>query len=105
MLDHGLTQHQVKLIVSILRAYAKQIEKVCLFGSRATGSYRPNSDIDLVIHGQLDEKTADRLWTLFEESSLPFKVDVKLYHAVTYAPLKLHMDTACVTFLEKKDLV
>lgn len=43
--DHGLNQQQVDLIIAIFRPYAEQIEKICLFGSRATGAYRPNSDI------------------------------------------------------------
>jgi predicted nucleotidyltransferase len=102
---HGLSQKQVDLIITIFRPYAEQIEKICLFGSRARGTYRPNSDIDFVIHGSLDEKTADRLWTLFNESSLPFKVDVKVYDLVTFLPLKAHIDERSVPFLKKSDLM
>jgi predicted nucleotidyltransferase len=104
MPKHGLTEQHIELIKSVLKPYAKQIKQVCLFGSRAKGTYRPNSDIDLVLQGTLDEKTVDRLWTLFQESSLPFKVDVKAYSQLTYPPLKQHMDKVMEVLLTQADL-
>ena len=105
MAKHGLTAEQVELIRLILKPYSDSITKVCLFGSRATGSYRANSDIDLVIHGPIEENTIDRLWTLFQESSLPYKVDVKSYELTRYTPLKRHMDEVEVSLFEKSDLL
>jgi predicted nucleotidyltransferase len=105
MVNHGLTEKQLELIKHVLAPYTKQIDKVCLFGSRATGSYRENSDIDLVIHGVTEEKVINRLWTLFDESSLPYKVDVKGYELTTYPPLKLHMDDTETLLFTKDDLL
>ena len=68
------------------------VESVALFGSRATGTYKSYSDIDLVLYGKLDEATLDRLWTCFQESSLPYKVDVKAYEMIHHPPLKEHID-------------
>ena len=92
MTNHGLSRQQVETIKRILATYANEITQVDLFGSRATGSYRPNSDVDLLLHGSLTEEPIDRLWTLFHESNLPFSVDVKGYELTTYPPLKIHMD-------------
>ena len=94
MVNHGLTNTQLDTIKHILAPFASEIDHVGLFGSRATGTYRENSDIDLVIYGQLTQATADRLSTLFDESNLPVKVDVHAYTLITYPPLKQHMDTA-----------
>jgi uncharacterized protein len=105
MPDHGLTPEQVRLIIAMLHPYAHQIERVGLFGSRATGRYRPNSDIDLVLYGSLDEATISRLWTLFAESSLPVKVDVLRYNPEMYPPLKAHIDDEGVPFLTQADLL
>lgn len=91
-MDHGLTVKQLRTIRRILASYADVITQVDLFGSRATGACRPDSDIDLVLHGQLDERTIDRLWTLFHESNLPVAVDVMSYDLTTYRPLRAHMD-------------
>ncbi len=91
-MDHGLTAKQLVTIKRILAPYADVITRVDLFGSRATGVCRPDSDIDLVLHGQLDGRTIDRLWTLFHESSLPVAVDVMGYHLTTDRPLRAHID-------------
>lgn len=103
--NHGLTERQLAAIKQILRPFAADIEKVALFGSRATGKYRPNSDIDLVLYGSVDEKTVDRLWTLFAESDLPYKVDVKSYEQITYPPFKQHIDEVSRILLTQKDLL
>ena len=52
--------------------------EVRVFGSRATGKARPYSDLDLAIvgSGTLDLSALGRLLTEFEESDLPFTVDV-----------------------------
>ena len=92
------------LILRILAPYTELITRVDLFGSRARGTARPNSDIDLVLHGPVDQATLDRLWTLFWESSLPFKVDIKAYALTDYAPLKRHMDTVCQPLFSQADL-
>ena len=63
-----------------------------MFGSRATGAWRPNSDLDLLLHGDLDHRAIDRLWTLFHESNLPFTVDVTSYDLTTHEPLREHMN-------------
>ena len=104
MHDHGLTPAQQKIIKDILQDFANKIDKVGLFGSRATASYRDHSDIDLVIYGNLTEKDENRLWTLFDTSSLPMKVDVHVYSLMTYAPLKKHIDDAVKLLFVKEDL-
>jgi predicted nucleotidyltransferase len=92
MADHGLTERQVRVIADTLRPYLHKISKVGLFGSRATGTYRENSDIDMVVFGSLDANDIDRLHTLFEDSSLPMSVDVSAYHLIDYPPMKAHID-------------
>ena len=73
MFNHGLSKKQLDILRSILVLFSEKIDYVGLFGSRATGRYRPNSDIDLVIYGPIDEKTTDRLFTLLNDSNLPVK--------------------------------
>ena len=97
MIAHGLNKRQLGLISEIIKDVAPAVESVALFGSRATGTYRSYSDIDLVLYGKLDEATIDRLWTCFQESSLPFKVDVKAYELINHPSLnhpslKEHID-------------
>ncbi|MBI2550744.1 nucleotidyltransferase domain-containing protein [Candidatus Uhrbacteria bacterium] len=52
--------------------------RVAVFGSRATGTARPSSDLDLFVYGTdpLDTETTTNLKMAFSESNLPFFVDI-----------------------------
>ncbi|MDF1579409.1 MAG: nucleotidyltransferase domain-containing protein [Desulfuromonadales bacterium] len=75
--DCGLTAEDMAVIVAAIKSFP-DVRKVILFGSRAKGSYRPGSDIDLAIEaGHSGHSTAIRLAAkLNEESSLPYMFDV-----------------------------
>lgn len=103
--DHGLTDRQLALIRRILAPFADRIKRVDLFGSRAQGKHSPDSDIDLVIHGDVDAKTADRIWTLFAESSLPLKIDVLIYDQIRKKALKAHIDLVGLSLFTQKALL
>lgn len=77
---------------TILADFGDRIDEIALFGSRATGTARANSDIDLVIYGRLDEADVDRLWTLFDDSPISVSVDVIAYDRELYPPLRRHID-------------
>ncbi|MBW2735732.1 MAG: nucleotidyltransferase domain-containing protein [Deltaproteobacteria bacterium] len=101
---HGLTPEQVEIIRDILRPFGSHIERVCLFGSRATGTYRNNSDIDIVLDGDVNEAMLDRIWTLFDASDLPVSVDVTAYKMVDYPPLKAHIDQVMVLLFSREEI-
>ena len=101
----GLSAAQRQTIKTILANFANDITRVDIFGSRAEGAHRPNSDLDLVLHGALDEAVIDRLWTLFHESNLPFSVDVKSHALTRYAPIKAHMDKTGITLFTREELI
>ena len=104
MLDHGLTPAQIILIRDILTPYSDKIEQVGVFGSRATGTFRPNSGIDLVVYGTVEQADIDRLWTLFDASSLAIKVDLNAYHLLAYSPLRAHIDEVMQVLFQQDDL-
>ena len=73
---HGLDENTIKIIRDIGKQYAG-IEKILLFGSRASGDYKETSDIDLAISGDITQ--AD-IWAisglLNDESPTPYFYDV-----------------------------
>ena len=101
---HGLIPRQVDLIRGLLNPYAGRIEQVGLFGSRANGRYKPNSDIDLVLYGPVDQKLVNQLHTAFLESYLPFRVDIVAYDLITHPPLKAHIDAVAQVLFTREDL-
>jgi predicted nucleotidyltransferase len=64
------------MVAAILRQYAGD-RSVFAFGSRATGKrLKQYSDLDLAFLGRLDPATHANLVDAFDESLLPFKVDI-----------------------------
>ena len=101
---HRLSNTQVATLHHILAPFAEKIELAGLFGSRATGKARPNSDIDLVLYGALDEALINRIWTLFDESELALKVDVNAYNLITHRGLKAHIDQVMLPLFTREEL-
>ncbi len=66
-----------KIVGDILACHLPGRE-VQLFGSRATGTSKPHSDLDLVIMGEelLPVSTIRKLRDAFDDSDLPFQVDL-----------------------------
>lgn len=91
-MNHGIPTAHLEQIKNILKNNCKSIEKVGLFGSRATGCFTKNSDIDLVLYGNVSEQETARLLTCFHESLLPHKVDIASYQHITFPALKQHID-------------
>lgn len=92
----GLTAEEVKQITDVLIRFT-QVEKAAIFGSRALGTYKPGSGIDLVLFGQgLDEVVTTISYTLNEETLLPYFFDVLDYNAISNPDLKDHVDRLAV---------
>ena len=104
MSAHGLSEKHLGIIKKILVSQCDAIQQVALFGSRANGAYRAASDIDLVLYGEINSSTVDRLWTCFCESVLPYKVDVTAYSRVTHPPLKQHIDEVAQVLFTREQL-
>jgi predicted nucleotidyltransferase len=65
-----------KIVQEILSQY--QVEAF-VFGSRVKNSARTFSDLDLCLKQDYDKTTIRKLHEAFEESNLPFKVDLVLW--------------------------
>jgi uncharacterized protein len=94
----GFSERDEQTIRDILRKYP-DVKTVYLFGSRAKGTSDPGSDVDLAIMNEdLDRKTIGRIKSEFEESSLPYRVDIVNYPELTHKELKDHIDQIGVPF-------
>ena len=80
MTNIALTPKQFDIVKTILQ----DVSEVWVFGSRVTGEYRETSDLDVCVrwgNGPCPAKL-EQLKEAFEQSDLPFIVDVCDYHAV-----------------------
>ena len=79
-----LQPSELVLVRDILRKHVPSAE-VRVFGSRITGKTKNHSDLDLVIVGKtaVDSPVLSMLKTDFEESDLPFRVDILDWHSIS----------------------
>ena len=90
MKDIGLTPHEIDLIREVFHRFPV-IREVALYGSRAKGTLRPESDIDLALIGVDDDVQAEAIADELDELPLPYRFDVKAYSSIKYGPLREHI--------------
>ena len=80
----AISAEELAIVVAILREHLPNTIKVHVFGSRASGRVKPWSDLDLVFEAQtpLPLSLIAKLVEVFEESALPWKVDIVDRNAV-----------------------
>jgi predicted nucleotidyltransferase len=100
-MGNGLTNRDIETILGIFRKYP-EVTRVYLFGSRAKGTHKPGSDVDLAIMNQgVSTETVCRIKGELEERSLPYSVDLVSYPDVTHEEFRKHIETVGVEFYRK----
>lgn len=88
----GLKTSDMDLILEVLRRYP-DVEEAIIYGSRAMGNYKPGSDIDIALKGDLRPETCSNISVEYNERlPLPYKFDVVAYSDLTHQPLINHID-------------
>lgn len=89
----GLRDSDLVLIREALDA-VPGLRKAVVFGSRAKGSHRPGSDVDLALFGETlgPEDLVRASESLNEVAPLPYRFDVVQYEAITSVDLRQHID-------------
>lgn len=87
----NLSPHEIHSIQQIL-ARVPHIEKAVLFGSRALGTAKTGSDVDIAIMGsRASLQDALRATSLLEESTLPYLFDIICYNTISHPDLLRHI--------------
>jgi len=76
------------------------IATVKLFGSRAKGTHRPYSDVDLAIFGPLGPLDGEAIALDLEDLLLPYKFDVVPMVRLEHAALREHIERVGITIFE-----
>lgn len=93
-MNAGLSRDDIKLIATAIQQFP-EIENAVIFGSRAKGTYRKASDVDLAVKGSaVTGKTIQQLhFLLNEELPLPYFFDVVHYEALENPLFVTHIDS------------
>jgi predicted nucleotidyltransferase len=89
----GLSEEDLKAIHNVFEAYP-QVETAILYGSRAMGTHRKSSDIDITLVGSgLSLTILFRIGTDLDDLLLPYKIDLSIYHKIQNPDLLTHIST------------
>lgn len=99
---YGLTPGQITAIQEVFRHHGK-IGKAILYGSRAKGTYRPGSDIDLTLQGEdLSFSDLVRIANELDDLLLPFNIDLSILQSIENPDLIAHINRVGVDFYDKE---
>ncbi len=89
-MKYGLSEQDFNIMNSVFLKN-KKIELVKIFGSRAKGNYRYNSDIDLVIEGEISDIESQLILSELDELPLPYIFDIKVLNNINNTDLIEHI--------------
>lgn len=90
-MNHGLPERVVGQIQGVLGRYPA-VEQAILYGSRAKGTFRTGSDIDLTLVGEgLDWAALGRIEQELDDLLLPWEVDLSLFESLSHPELIDHI--------------
>ena len=101
-MKYGLSEKQLEEIVDFIAQYPK-VETAVLFGSRALGTYKEASDVDIALHGEkVNHSLAAKMkFNIEEDTYLPFMFDFVAYPTITNDALRKHIDTKGVVIFRR----
>ncbi len=91
-MEFGLNNNDIERIKSVFSLF-DEVEKVILYGSRAKGTFKPFSDIDLTLKGcKLNLTILQNIETCLDDLLLPYKFDISIYHHISNPELIEHIN-------------
>jgi uncharacterized protein len=86
-----LTDAETALIREVL-AQHPGVQRAALFGSRAKGCQRDNSDVDISLWGDLKQRSVEAVATDLEDLPLPYRFDVLNFEGLKSPELRAHIE-------------
>ena len=88
MLKFGLEENIIENIVNIIKKY-DEVEMAKIFGSRARGDYKVQSDIDIALYGKdLTNSINTNIFYEIDKLYLPYKIDLINFNTLEEDALK-----------------
>lgn len=102
-MSYGLTDEVIAEIHEILGRYPV-ISEAVLYGSRAKGTYRNGSDIDLTLKGEgLSSSDVWQLSSDLDDTFLPYSFDISVLNEISNPDLVEHINRIGVVFYKRQE--
>jgi predicted nucleotidyltransferase len=98
---YGLKDSDIEKIRAVFAARL-DVERVILYGSRAKGNYKPYSDIDFAIKGNLDLSKKWQIENELDDLLLPYKIDMSIFSQIGNPDVVEHITRVGQVFYERR---
>jgi len=99
--SYGLRPGILEQLNALFESY-EEIDTVVLYGSRAKGTYRPGSDIDITIKGeQVKDTLVGKLAEDIDDLLLPYSFDISSWAEIDNPGLLAHIDRVGIVIYQK----
>ncbi len=99
-----LKEFEVEQILKVINNF-KEVEHAILFGSRATGKAKHNSDIDICLKGKnITSGIQNTIASYLDDLPLPYFFDVLNFDKVTNDRLKNHISQQGIDLLNSQNI-
>lgn len=97
----GLKSETLEKIIPLFKKFP-EIEIVVLYGSRAKGTYKNGSDIDLTFKGKnLTLAMLNKIAIELDDLLLPYTFDISLYEKINNPELLAHINRVGIIFYQR----
>ena len=98
----GLKKHCIEDIMNVLKLQP-EVEEALIFGSRAMGTYKNGSDIDIALKGKkINFDTISTIRLRLDELTYAYMYDVIDYKKISNPAVKAHIDELGIVFYKKE---
>ena len=98
----GLGEQTLARIRAVLAAQPA-VEKAVLYGSRAKGTHKPGSDIDLTLCGEaITPRDVSRIAEALDALDLPSVIDLSAFGQLRHAALREHIERVGVVIYDRR---
>ncbi|HQL22777.1 MAG TPA: nucleotidyltransferase domain-containing protein [Opitutaceae bacterium] len=100
--SHGLSTATLEKLRTVLERFP-EVERAVLFGSRAKGSHKPGSDIDLALEGTaLDWRIVGRIYGALDDLMLPYTFSLIVHDQATDPEVAAHIARVGIPIFERQ---
>jgi predicted nucleotidyltransferase len=97
----GLCEETIGKICGVLSRHPS-VEKAVLYGSRAKGTFKPGSDIDLSLYGTaITTSELGDIDSELDELLLPYTFDLLIFEKLNHVELREHIERVGRLFYER----
>jgi predicted nucleotidyltransferase len=98
-MEFGISSKNIEILNSVFKKFP-QVKRVIIYGSRAKGNFRKNSDVDLVItNSEIDRHDIGKILSEIDDSNFPYLVDLQVLNTIKNRELLDHINRVGKIFI------